>query len=678
MATAALVLAACCLVAAAGVAAAAPPTLENATRGNATAIVVTVTDDDDVEERSIEAADFDVEGARVDSIAVEERGSDARVRLVLDSPLDRDRATVELVGDVDDEGGERTRSGSVVATGMDAVPPGLDRFGAERVDGGDVRFVVEATEPLGAIRLAASGPAVANLNRSAFRAAGDGRYVAVRRFPDQGEYGATLIRIADEHGNERQYNAEAPFVIDREPPRVDATGPATAAAGRRYGFAADATDNVGIERYRWTFPNGTATGRAVTHAFRSAGTHNVTLRVRDAGGNVAVRNHTVTVRPGADPDGVSVEPNGPDRIEATVRNASRSPALVARGSGPLAAAGNLSLASLSVGIDGTGPAAVAASAGRTVPPSFAEAADRPALGSFVLTANRSVAEAAVEFAVERERLRAVGLDPGNVSLYRADEGWSELDTRRIRADDGRIVYEATTPGFSTFVVAGSGAGGRVVVRSATLLTSRVRPDGYAVVDATVTNEGVGAATRRLALTVDGTSVDRRSVRLGRNETRTVRLAAAVSEGGRVGVGSATAGNLSVGAPAPTSETGTPSPTASPTPAGASTPETGTRTETATPAPTPVENGSTATAAGTGTATPSPTPTPRTATGDGTATAGRNATGTNATGTATAESALPGPLAALLGGLPGTLLAGGFWFVVFSFASLKAVALRLGY
>lgn len=699
----AVALAACGLV---GVAAAqssgVPPGIGNATRENATTMRLTVVDDGTVDESSISADDFEVPGALIDSVRVNASGNRSIVHVHVATRQDRNNVTVRVVGSIEDTDGNALTDASVVVSGMDSVSPTLRDFRIKRVNATARRFVVDASEPLGHVKLAVSGPSIANLNRSAFHATGDGTYAATRNFPEQGQYGAILISIGDRYGNRIQYNAQRLFAVDEQPPAVHAAVPSGATAGRAYAFDASATtDNVGVDAYRWTFPSGTETGATVTHAFDAAGNHTVSLTVTDSGGNTVTRNWTVHVSPGATAAGVNVTASAPDRASAVVApDRPRGRALLSREDPPLVARANLTLRTLTVGVADPAPVGFSVSASDRVPAAFTAATNRTAIGSFAVSANTTVDNATFTFGVARERLRAAGIDPANVTLYHGADGWVPLETRRIRANETRIVYEAPSPGFSTFVVGESGAGPHLAVVNATLGTERVAPGGYAVVDATVANTGTATGTTTLALTVDGTRIARRTVTVPTGERRTVQFAGTVDVGGPVSVGAYAVGNLTVGR---TNGTATDGGTTTPGGESAGNASGGNATgentsdgnvtggtdspptATATPAP---ANSSTPPSTATPTPATSSTATPGNATsaenGSGNTSGLLNETGNvtgNATGpsngTGTAAGSLP-LLGLLPGGLFGTALGSVFWLSVTLFASLKAVAIYLGY
>ncbi|WP_220682784.1 lectin like domain-containing protein [Methanofollis formosanus] len=66
----------------------------------------------------------------------------------------------------------------------------------------------------------------------------------------------------------------------------------------------------------------------------------------------------------------------------------------------------------------------------------------------------AIAEAVFTFDVPTAWLKAQGLSPAEVALWRYHDGtWIELPTEIVREESGSIVYHATSPGFSYFAVA---------------------------------------------------------------------------------------------------------------------------------------------------------------------------------------------------------------------------------
>lgn len=89
------------------------------------------------------------------------------------------------------------------------------------------------------------------------------------------------------------------ITLDATKPTANAGQDRTVNMGATVTFDASAsTDNVGIVSYEWDFGDGTTgTGNATTHTYTSPRTYTVMLTVRDAAGNAATHQITVTVPP---------------------------------------------------------------------------------------------------------------------------------------------------------------------------------------------------------------------------------------------------------------------------------------------------------------------------------------------------------------------------------------------
>ena len=74
-----------------------------------------------------------------------------------------------------------------------------------------------------------------------------------------------------------------------------------------------------------------------------------------------------------------------------------------------------------------------------------------------------VGGAAISFRVPAAWLRAEGLVPADIALFRYHDGkWQELPTSVVREEGGWVHFEATTPGFSTFAIAeGNGLNAKI-------------------------------------------------------------------------------------------------------------------------------------------------------------------------------------------------------------------------
>ncbi len=90
----------------------------------------------------------------------------------------------------------------------------------------------------------------------------------------------------------------------------------------------------------------------------------------------------------------------------------------------------------------------------------AGAAEPPLLVRTYLSIESSgeVENAAIQFRVSRDWLEQNNVDENTVKLLRLNSEWQELPTTLIRESDLYLYYEATSPGFSMFAVAGQSAG----------------------------------------------------------------------------------------------------------------------------------------------------------------------------------------------------------------------------
>ncbi|MCM1986886.1 NosD domain-containing protein [Methanococcoides seepicolus] len=67
----------------------------------------------------------------------------------------------------------------------------------------------------------------------------------------------------------------------------------------------------------------------------------------------------------------------------------------------------------------------------------------------------NIADPVIGFSVAKEWLIGNGIDENSITLYRHNEGkWNALNTMKIGEDDSYIYFEAETPGFSPFAIAG--------------------------------------------------------------------------------------------------------------------------------------------------------------------------------------------------------------------------------
>ncbi|WP_239524295.1 PGF-pre-PGF domain-containing protein [Halogeometricum borinquense] len=194
--------------------------------------------------------------------------------------------------------------------------------------------------------------------------------------------------------------------------------------------------------------------------------------------------------------------------------------------------------------------------------------------------DRDIDYAVFRFGVHEQRLHERNVSPDQVALYRYHDGtWTELNAILVEKREETYVYNADTPGLSTFAV-GRESGGRVAVTNASVGERRVRPGETVTVSAGVTNDGTRAATGYVSLAVDNTTTDTRRVTLGAGDSETETFTVQFDEAGtyNLSVGNRTAGTVGVIEPTPTER---PTPTATQTPTATPT-ATPTETETGVP------------------------------------------------------------------------------------------------
>ncbi|GAB6860293.1 hypothetical protein JCM17092_03820 [Haloplanus litoreus] len=190
-----------------------------------------------------------------------------------------------------------------------------------------------------------------------------------------------------------------------------------------------------------------------------------------------------------------------------------------------------------------------------------DASVRP-LGAVRIEERRGAVErATLRFAVDRAYLDATGLSAEELTVYRYDGAeWSERGVEVVATREDRIVLEAETPGFSTFVVAAKVPDLRIT--AADLRRGTVTPDERATVTAEVTNAGATTGSQTVTLTLDGDPVAERRVELAPGASRNVTFEVRAPGSGTydLRLGATDVGRLVVEGPAPPSEDGDPRPT----------------------------------------------------------------------------------------------------------------------
>ncbi len=541
-----------------------PPTLADGDRYNVTAIELTVADDTDVDEGTIEAGDFSLSDGDVSTVQVNESGSDARVILFLDGRLQVNDVHVSVAdGAIADAAGNEMESESITVTGMDSYVPTVRTFDVERINATDGRIVLSASEPLATMRLQVRGPTNESLNESHFRAVEEDTYGATYEhtyhFPENGEYRVRLESVVDRADIVVNYSRSVTFVRDASDPTAAFTVPDGRNVDDLARFDGSAsTDNVGVEAYNWTVDGDVVgDGSVLEYAFDEPGTHEVALTVADARGNRATTNRSVVVHDAPSKRGVTVERFDERTVRATVSTDRPGERVrVADAYGRLVTDGEVTLRSLLV----AGPTNETLAfdvAGNRPAPSFASATGETALAAFDVTrGNGTVERPRFRFSVPAAALSRAGVAYSDVSLYRDDGNWTELDTRVVRATKSTVVYEAPSPGLSTFVVGASGDGSLasdgfgdrdvdVRVTDATLASDSVAFGEYAVVEATIVNEDDVDGSSVVGVTVGPEVRETRRVTLDTGETTSVRFALRAVRNGTVAVNGTVAGDLTI-------------------------------------------------------------------------------------------------------------------------------------
>lgn len=561
-------------------------------------------------------ADFAVTSTAVDAATVSTGDLVTVSATVANGGEEAAEALVELTVDGDVVDGRRVTvpAGAAVPVSFEwSTPwPGTYALGVSGVDAADVT-VVDTQPPRAVVDESVDALAYELVTLDAGRSTDNVGVVAydwqidgvslhgetvTHRLP-AGVYVAT-VTVADAAGNTDAATVLVTVTADDVLPAAVPSVGDDATAGDPVTFdASDSTDNAYLDSYAWDFGDGTtAEGATVAHAYAAPGDYAVTLTVTDASGNVDTATITVSVAAapsrstGGSGGGASARSGG--TAAAGGSGGSGGSVTTARGRDG-ALLGNATDVRAGEWVrfrfpwadpDGeTGlhlreMAVVATHGGdlrlrvhtRTTPdartPAFDGGRGEPA-GYLVVahSGDASTVERA-QFALHlsAERLAARGVDPANVSLYRYhDRAWIRVQTRHVASEGGQHEFVADAPGLSTFAVVYDG-GSALSVASTSLSATDVAPGETVFVDATVTNDGVAAATFDVGLAVDGETVDEEAVTLGSGEARVVSLAAALDDPGSydLSVGGVAVGTVSVAddpaAPttdaAPTADAGT--------------------------------------------------------------------------------------------------------------------------
>ncbi|MFC7021394.1 MULTISPECIES: PKD domain-containing protein [Haloarcula] len=563
------------------------PEWGTATKGNATTIEVTVYDNGAVDTGSITSDDFLLSSGTVENVTVTSINASganrtgARVSLHLAERLNVNNVTVGLRSGaaIADEAGNTLTDGTVTATGMDTVTPRYQAFETTRVNSSTVEMAITVNERLGNLTLSIGGPQIDTLYRSNFSVDVDGSVTYTTRytFPEEGEYSLILLSVVDRHDNAIRFGHQRTFRYDGSAPTVTVAGPTDATVGESVTVTANATDDQGIESYRWRVDGGTILpGDSVTVAFASPGTHELTVEVTDPFGNTAVETHRVAVV-GAGIDG-SANVRKPGARRAVVNLTGTGTAQrITRANGSLVTGANASVERIRATFPTNETVRLDVRARDRTPPSFATATGEVGLVRFDLEhGNATASGVTFTFAVPTAALNATDTDPASVTLYRDEGGWVPLETAVVDRTGSRVIYQASSPGLSTFVV-GTGevtpASGPesdatvqaraqstpaptesgdpdVVVTNVTVSPETLSAGDQAVVTVVLANRGTATGDRRVVVVLNGSVLTSRTVTVPAGETRTTEFARTVPEGGTLAVANRRVANVSSGGGGP--------------------------------------------------------------------------------------------------------------------------------
>jgi len=442
-----------------------PPEWGNATAASPTEINVTFYDNGTINRTSITAADFSLSNGTVRNISTVEtfyngeRGG-AHVILILDERLNVDNVTVGFRdnGSISDTDDNELSSGDITVSGMDRLVPVYESFELRQQNASTVEIRLEANEPLSEIQLAITGPAEDELTRADFTAVDNetGIYTAEYTVSVEGSYSFVWERATDRYGNIRRMSRMEQFYYSDGSPDIVLDGPYSTPVDTPVNFSvANTVDEDGIEDVQWRIDGGTIlSGESIQIAFASAGSHDIVVEVSDSEGNTAVTTREVQVRW----TNTSATPVRLSRDNATHATASLDGTgfvqQLRAENGPLVESTNVSLGRLNAVFPASVTVSVQLRAENTVPNSLGTVG----LGLFEIDHGDTPADrVTLQFGVNRTALNRTGTDPGNVTLYRNDSGWTPLDTTIVSRETDQIRYQSASPGLSQFAV-GTNAG----------------------------------------------------------------------------------------------------------------------------------------------------------------------------------------------------------------------------
>lgn len=456
------------------------PVLADGEKVNDSTIDLWITDENGVDLGSIDSSEFFLSDGAVASIDVFEEGTDARVRLYLEAPVDVDEIVVDVasttgIQNVDGQQLDVAASDPVVIEDMDGVPPALRDVDIPAVSNDTAVVDISFDELVGNLSMTVSGPVEKTLTRADFEHTGAFRYRSLIDLPVDGHYDVELVNATDEAGNTATFDVSAAMEVDNEPPDAVVILDRHNSSGQNIAFDAGLS-SPDVVNYTWQFGDGReTTGEQVSHAFHS-GVYRVTLEATDELGNVdrdeLVVNVTGAVgdiRVGSAewPAQHQVEisypgPNIPPDVLVTLRGVQANETIAVEPPVPgeaLATGGDVSLShlevntsiatSLGIGITGSTdrPAALEAVIDPATTAVLGGVSIQPSVGDGV------IAEASATLDVDAEALAELPVGPENVSVYRtADEEVETVDSEILDDTNDVVRFALETDGFSTLTV----------------------------------------------------------------------------------------------------------------------------------------------------------------------------------------------------------------------------------
>lgn len=364
---------------------------------------------------------------------------------------------------------------------------------------------------------------------------------------------------------------------DNTAPTADAGSNQSVTAGSSMSFDGSASsDNRKITKYEWDVDDDSKyelTGEKPSHTYSSTSSKTVTLRVTDGNGNTATDTVKVDVSSsgggdsgGGDSDssgGTSDTNSTETQTETTVTKTNVTTNVEVSNAGNASVTvdvsakskkGNVSVDQMSVSTNDTEGYTLNVSShdqnpGTTPSPTETEVGSDP-VGYVQVdhsVPDERIGNVTFNFAVSTQTLEERGLDPDEASLYRYHDGsWQQLSTTHLETADGNAMFEAVSPGLSTFAV-GATERADISVTSAVLDTEEIAVGETATVPVTVENTGSAEGSTPVELTAGGDVVTTETVTVAPGETTTVMLSATFESAGEydLAVAGTDAGTLSV-------------------------------------------------------------------------------------------------------------------------------------